>query len=467
MRTLKNTLLVVLSATLIVACATVDPEAAFQSTAGSIAERTGVTPTWPEADPQLRDSVRARLEDGLSRQDAVEIALLMNPGIRARYREIGIAEADLVEAGRPSNPTLELETLDVPGEDPLEASLSFHLIDLLFLGERKDAAKAEMEIREAEVVRASVALSAEASKAWIALVDAHQRAELYRQVRTANRASAEFIDALREAGNVTGMVQTRERILAERAETDVIAAELEARSAWRHLNALLGLTGSGLRWRIEGRLPSPEEADLPNRDALHAEAREASLELAAARARTERAAARAGIADASAWLDDVELGVLGELEHGDWSVGPMLEFPLPVFQQGQPRRTRARLELERSLEGLLATEAALAVSVADVHDSAEEALRSVRLHEERLLPLSEELVSQARAQTNAMQMGLDGLLDVREQRIATGLSYLDALATYHRLMTDMEQLRAGRIPEGSGGLPMGGTPMGGAAKGGH
>lgn len=40
----------------------------------------------------------------LSAESAVELALIDNPGLQAAYHGLGVAEADLVQAGRLRNP---------------------------------------------------------------------------------------------------------------------------------------------------------------------------------------------------------------------------------------------------------------------------------------------------------------------------------------------------------------------------
>jgi len=55
-----------------------------------------------------REAVAKRTQELLSKplgmDDAVQIALLNNRGLQASYGELGVSEADLVQAGRLPNP---------------------------------------------------------------------------------------------------------------------------------------------------------------------------------------------------------------------------------------------------------------------------------------------------------------------------------------------------------------------------
>lgn len=70
-------------------------------------ERLNKDVKWPGDDGE-RDSVRSAVKEllasPLSADNAVQAALLNNPGLQATYAELGIAEADLVQAGRMTNP---------------------------------------------------------------------------------------------------------------------------------------------------------------------------------------------------------------------------------------------------------------------------------------------------------------------------------------------------------------------------
>ena len=64
----------------------------------------------------VQDTIAALLAEPLTIHTAVQIALLNNPGLQATFEELGIAQADLLQAGLLSNPKFKAQTLS-GGED--------------------------------------------------------------------------------------------------------------------------------------------------------------------------------------------------------------------------------------------------------------------------------------------------------------------------------------------------------------
>src|SRR5262249_513457 len=77
------------------------PERGHDQVAALVAERTGHRTYWekgPPDDAQVADWVRRVAAEGLTRKRAVEIALVNSPGLQATYEELGVAQADMVQA---------------------------------------------------------------------------------------------------------------------------------------------------------------------------------------------------------------------------------------------------------------------------------------------------------------------------------------------------------------------------------
>ena len=92
--------------TLSVGCASVNPARDYGRATALSAEVTGEHEVWTPVDDRcVDDRVQTMLSDGLTISDAVKIALFENRTLRARMLDIGIAKADLVQAGLWSNPT--------------------------------------------------------------------------------------------------------------------------------------------------------------------------------------------------------------------------------------------------------------------------------------------------------------------------------------------------------------------------
>ncbi|SAL02723.1 outer membrane efflux protein [Caballeronia arationis] len=88
-------------------CTTFSKDGGFNTLSTTASERPGRDAVLVKTDED-REAVAKRTQELLSKplgmDDAVQIALLNNPGSQASYGELGISEADLAQAGRLPNP---------------------------------------------------------------------------------------------------------------------------------------------------------------------------------------------------------------------------------------------------------------------------------------------------------------------------------------------------------------------------
>ena len=95
------------AALLLAGCSTVDTDTAFAPVQKAAADHLGKTLAWPQTDA-ARDEVARRVAEllaaPLDADAAVQVALLNHRGLRAAFHELGVADADLVQAGRLPNP---------------------------------------------------------------------------------------------------------------------------------------------------------------------------------------------------------------------------------------------------------------------------------------------------------------------------------------------------------------------------
>src|ERR1051325_11533326 len=93
-------------------CAKVPPDAGFDDVRITVQESTAHLVQWrghSAADAEVDAAVHGLLQHDLTADDAVQIALLNNLNLQATYQELGIAQADLVQAGLLKTPTLRSE----------------------------------------------------------------------------------------------------------------------------------------------------------------------------------------------------------------------------------------------------------------------------------------------------------------------------------------------------------------------
>jgi cobalt-zinc-cadmium efflux system outer membrane protein len=440
---------------LLAGCASVDLRAGFLEVGAAVEERHGMKITWnrsPELDAESAEALRALLQRKLTVDDAVQVALLSNRDLQAIYAELGVAKADLVQAGLFRNPVIDAAVLFHlgPVRPDLQFGVALSLLDALYVPLRRRVAAAQFEEAKLAVTGAVLDAALEARSAFYVHQADEQLLELRQTVAQALAASFEVSRRLHEAGNITDLDLTRDRAAMEASKLELRSAEIAARLSRERLNSVMGLSGPETGWETDRRL-----ADLPadpvRLDDIERIAVARSIDLARARQRIVSAGQQAGYHRATAFIPELDLGVGAERESDEpWGIGPSVSIPIPLFDQGQARIARASSELRRAQQ----EHYALAVRVRATARAARERLQGAedraRYYRDIVLPLQERIVNEAQLQYNAMQIGILQLLRDRERQIEAGVAYVEALREYWLARADLAQLSSGRLPGANG-----------------
>src|SRR5262245_54861526 len=135
---------------LVTGCATVDQQAGFSEVHATVAARSGKRVVWNRGttlDAQVAEEVQTLLRGTLTPDAAIQVALLNNRELQAMYAALGVAQADLVQAGLLRNPVFDGAILfpirGAPAELELSAALGF--LDLFYLPLRQRVAAARFD----------------------------------------------------------------------------------------------------------------------------------------------------------------------------------------------------------------------------------------------------------------------------------------------------------------------------------
>lgn len=428
-----------------------------------------------DVDPAaVRTAVAELLADGLCEADAVRIALLHNRDVRAAYERLGIAAADLVQAGLLHNPVLDAQALFFQGGGTeLEFGIAQPIVDLFQRPLRQRVAAQEFAAAEARIAHELVHLVHSVRREFVRVRAAEQLVGMQQQALSAAVASHELMQQLYEAGNVTAPQLSAERIGEARARLALHDAERAAVEAREPLQRLLGLWGEATAWRLEDDLATGLAGEpLQGLDLVGVEARSvaASLDLRENLAHLQAAAERAGLVRWTSLFPEASLGVAALREPGDeWAVGPTLELELPVFDRGGPRVAAAQARVRE----LGHRHVQIAVEVRSVARLLRERLERLLVREryvrEELLPAQTQLLRETLQNYGAMQVGAFAVLDQKRQQLASARERLDNLRDAWLARIDLDELLAGSVPTEAMGAYWPGDAGGGAGpdRGGH
>lgn len=375
------------------------------------------------------------IDSDFTPDDAVAVALWNSPSFQATLADLGVARADLVEAGLLRNPILSL--LFPVGPKQLEYTIQYPVEILWQRPRRVAAARLNVQAIGERLVWDALSLVAQVRTAHAEAVIGGTRLAL--AIENANLTSrlAAITDARWRAGDISELETRAARADAGRAEAARVTAEYDRDLARLTLINLLGLDMPADRLQPVGA-PSVEfeacgtaEERLDEALASRPDVRAAELgiEAAAARARWERSR----VVSLLATLDGNGQGTAGH------EAGPGLAGELPLFWRNQGAIGRAGAELERTSQQYAAVRAQVALDVRAAFVRTTQALDVLATWQTQVLPSLEIEVRQAEGAYTAGEIPLFVLLDASRRLVDARMRLLDADAALQRATIALER----------------------------
>lgn len=420
------------------------------------AARLGRPVSWRGADAEkdraVDGAVARRLSRPLDADGAVEVALVRHPSVQVAFAALGLAQADLVDAGLLANPRLSLGALAAVEAGAVagvgyDVDVEQSLLSLIFLAQRTSIAEARRDAARSRALDVALRVAADARRAFYDAVAALALASLARADLEAEEAIVVFLRSNVAAGNQTRLELAVGEARYQQAVVAAGDAEREARVAREALLGALGLWGAAAADRI---VILPETLAPPTRPAIDDLERTALAEnarLAARRAALDAEAKALGYVDVARFLPDLDAGVaVGVEHHGEVGVGPSLGVGLPLFNQGQGELLRRQSALALAAAALAEDAIALRTTARQAAVVADNACRRAEQFEKQLLPVLAVIVDEMERRLNGMLVTPEPLLASRRVAIDGERSLVLARRDAWRAVVDVLQLRQGGTP---------------------
>lgn len=400
-----------------------------------------------KADQQADQAVSALLFKPLGPEDAVQIALLRNRGLQASYAELGLAQADLVEAGLLQNPVFDA-SVRFPNMAHLATDVDLGLtqsfLNLLLRPAKQHLAQTQAEATKLRVAAEVLDHVAEVKTAYFRLQAAEALASLLRDRARASDAAASLAKRLNDAGNISDLDLSRQQADAELTRTELADALAEAAASREDLNRLMGLFGTDTRWTIPDRLADLPPDPLPY-DRLEILAISGNLRIAALRRQAEASAEALGIARDYGWLTDVQLGVSTERAAEGYRItGPTVQIPIPLFDRGQAAQRRAAAALQQNEDQMAQLAIDTRAQVRAIRDRLIRTRDLVARYRAVVVPLHRRVLALGVQQYNFMLLGAFDLLRAKQDEIAASRRLIEATRDFWIARADLDRALSGQ-----------------------
>ncbi len=379
--------------------------------------------------------------DGLTQEEAVAIALWNNPDFRAGLADLGIARADVAQAGLLRNPVLSL--LLPWGPKQLEWTARWPIEAIWQRPKRLKAAQTAAAAVAERLVVAGLALVADVRLAHADLAAAEARVTLTSETAGLLHRISDIVRKRFEAGDISQLDADSAAVDARRADEDAARAALDVTLAADRLHQLVAvgdrLPPSAIRAGDSVPIVPSACADLST---LEKEALAARPELRAAEIEIEAAAARLGWEETRIFTLVAVLDANAEGKAG-FEMGPGLDSELGLFDRNQAGTMRAGAELARGQARYVAARNQVLRELRDAHAKLGQSERAFAAWRDDIRPKLERQIGQTQRAYEAGELPLLAVLDMSRRLNESRARELDASAGLRRAIVLLER-SAGR-----------------------
>ncbi len=440
-------LVLAVASALLGGCASFSTDGGFGTVESTAKDRLGKEVRWARNDADA-DTIERRVAELLAKplgaDDAVQVALLNNRGLQARFQDLGITEAEVVQAGRLPNPGFNFGRLKRGDEIELERSLHFNIARILTLPIVSRLEARRFEQVKGEVTMDMLSLAADTRKAYYQALAAEEGVRYMRQVKEVAEASAELARRMEAVGNFNKLARAREQAFYADAALGLARAEQAQRASRERLVRLLGVWGTQTQFTLPERLPDLPDAPKDQPD-IERMAMAQRLDVMAAKLGAERTARNLGLTRTTRFINVLELGLVRNTSNEaprqtGWEIG----VELPLFDWGGARVARAEAIYMQALHRAAKTAIDARSEVREAYGNYRSAYDIARHQRDEIVPLKKRISEEQVLRYNGMLIGVFELLADARSQIASVNAAIESLRDFWLAQADLDMALIGK-----------------------
>jgi cobalt-zinc-cadmium efflux system outer membrane protein len=431
-------------------CAIVKTDEEWSRLKKTSSARTGHELLWEQSEGEetsIRKKVKDILADGLSRDEAVKVALFNNRLLQSTFEEIGISKSDLVQAGLFRNPSIAA-LFRFPlngGSTNIDAIGIFSLSDFWQIPFRKKVAAAQLEMRMMRVNQIVLDTAAEAKRAYDALyylrLGQEQTEHILRKFQEIN----DHVKMRHQFGFSSDLDIYFSQVMVVEAQMELYRIQRELSIAKAHLDQVLGLNTDLTNYRIT-ESQKFHLNEIPKLEAALQQALSHRFDIQMARFKIAKAERKLALEKVYVFR---EVNFLLSYERGierEEVFGPGIDIQLPIFDQNQAQIAKAHYLVRRARKRLQAVEEQIKEEV--IRDLERIDLHKTRANmlEDQVIPLRQKALDYTNRWVNAMQLNRLFLLEAQKGLMRTQLDLLQTQMELQRALVDLERHLGGKLP---------------------
>jgi outer membrane protein TolC len=401
----------------------------------------------PDEAETVRLAVHRLLARTLTADAAVQVALLNNRGLQAAYNELMLAEAAMVEASLPPNPSFSYLRIAGSSELEIERSVVADILALATLPVRSDIALTRFRQAQLRAALETLRLAFDTRRTYYRAVAAQELVAFLTQAQSAAETAAQLAVRLGETGAMNKLDQAREQVFYADITAQLATARQAAASEREALIRLLGLWDGELKFKLPSTLPAlPPRA--PTLAAIEVEAVRRRVDLQIARMELDALARGYGLTQGTRFINLLEAGYADKLEkdrEGNRVVkrGFAVDFQIPIFDFGQVRVREAEAIYMQAVNRLIELAVNVRSQARDAYHVYRSAYDIAGHYQREVLPLRKIISEETLLRYNAMLIDVFSLLVEARQRIAATITAIEAKRDFWLASVELKAAVAG------------------------
>ena len=430
-------------------CATFTKDGGLGSVQQETRERIGKDVQWARSEQEqaaLAQRVDELLKQPLSADNAVQIALLNNKKLQSAFFDLGISEADLLQASRLPNPSFSMLYASHDGDYKIEQSLTFNIFSLVTMPLARGVEQRRFEQTKKLATIEVLRLAADTRKAYFNAIAAEQSVAYMEQVQHAAEASAELAQKMVQAGNFSARDQAREQVFYAEAAAQQARARQNAVAAREQLIRLMGLWGGQTEFKLPERLPDLPAA-LNDQPDIEAKAMQQRIDLQALKQDMDALAKNLGLAKTTRFINVLEFGPARVLEgrrSDPYKTGFTVSFELPIFDFGTAKVAKAEAIYMQAFNAAADAAVNARSEVRVAYFNYRTAYDLAKHYRDEIVPLRKRISDENQLRFNGMLMSVFELLSDAQSQIVSVNSYIEALRDFWVAQANLDMAMTGK-----------------------
>ena len=365
---------------------------------------------------------------------AIKTAIDENPALKVIREKIKVAKAQIDGIPLLSNPELESEYVSgVHGEQIVELTKSFEIGGQR--RHRKSIAMVNLEKINHELTHESQKLTRSVKLAFYQLLIIQEKLKLTEEIVKHNRQMLNMARLQYETGGISVTQVALANIQLQTAIRETTTLESNLQLVQLRLNGLMG-TPLDAKPIASGDIPEKLSKSL-NLEVLKLHALENRADLLSHRLNVKLTESSHRLAK-GANIPDLRIGGSAERSVGQYGYGVKLSLQIPIFDRNRAKIDAAKAQIQVDVADITQMEKLISSEVMAAYITLNSTEKTIKFYEGDLLKLLNENLSLTRAAYELGEVQLLEVLLLQNEFVKARFSYLDAIESYHKAVTELE-----------------------------